>query len=78
MKRAGVFAAGVALAASALIATPTFGATRQNPCDVLQKQLNTLELRLAHQGLDSRRGGRTLGKILVLKQTARQLHCHLS
>ena len=43
MKRAGVFAAGVALAASTLIATPTFGATRQNPCDVLQKQLNTLE-----------------------------------
>jgi hypothetical protein len=78
MKRAGVFAAGVALAASAVIATPTFGATRQDPCDVLQKQLNTLEVRLAHQGLDTRRGGKTLGKILVLKQTAKQLHCHLS
>lgn len=78
MKRAGIFAAGVALAASTVIATPTFGSTRQDPCDVLQKQLNTLEVRLAHQGLDTRSGGKTLGKILVLKETARQLHCHLS
>jgi hypothetical protein len=78
MKRAAVFAAGVALAASTVIATPSFGAKHQDPCAVLQNQLNTLEVRLAHQGLDSRRGGKTLGKILVLRQTARQLHCHLS
>lgn len=78
MKRAGVIAAGLALAASTAIATPTFGATHRDPCTVLQNQLDQLELRLARQGLDSRRGGKTLGKILVLKQTARQLHCHLS
>jgi hypothetical protein len=78
MKRAAVFAAGVALAASTVIATPSFGLKHQDPCTVLQNQLNTLEVRLAHQGLDTRRGGKTLGRILVLKETARQLHCHLS
>jgi hypothetical protein len=78
MKRAAVFAAGVALAASTAIATPSFAVRHQDPCTVLQNQLNTLEVRLAHQGLDTKRGGRTLGRILVLKQTAKQLHCHLS
>jgi hypothetical protein len=78
MKRAGVFAAGVALAASMVIATPSFGVTHKDPCTTLQNQLNTLEVRLARQGLDTKRGGKTLGKILILKQTAKQLHCHLS
>ncbi|GEM_PF-5162399 len=78
MKRAGVFAAGVALAASTVIATPSFGVTHKDPCATLQNQLTTLEVRLAHQGLDTRRGGKTLSKILVLKQTAKQIHCHLT
>jgi len=78
MKRAGVFAAGVALAASTVIAAPSFGATHRTPCETLQRQKNQLELRLARQGLDSRRGGRTLGQLFVLQQTAHELHCHLS
>ena len=78
MKRAGVFAAGVALVGSMFIATPSFGVTHKDPCTTLQNQLNTLEVRLARQGLDTRRGGKTLGKILVLKQTAKQLHCNLT
>ncbi|MBV9410192.1 MAG: hypothetical protein JO148_01240 [Acidimicrobiia bacterium] len=78
MKRAGVFAAGVALAASTMIATPSFGVTHKDPCATLQNQLNTLEVRLARQGLDTRQGGKTFGKILVLKQTAKQLHCHVA
>jgi len=77
MKRAALFAAGVALAASTVIATPTFGATNNNPCDVLQHQFDKLELRLAHQGIDTRRGSNTEGKIIALKETAKFLHCHL-
>jgi len=78
MKRAGVFAAGIALAASTVIAAPAFGVRHQDPCTVLQNQKNQLELRLARQGIDTRRGGKTLGRLLVLQQTAHQLHCHLS
>lgn len=78
MKRVGLFAAGVALAASTVFATPTFGVTHKDPCTVLQDQLNKLEVRFAHQGLNTRAGGKTLGKILTLKQTARQLGCHLT
>jgi hypothetical protein len=78
MKRVGLFAAGVALAASTVFATPTFGVTHKDPCTVLQDQLNKLEVRFARQGLDTRAGGKTFGKILVLKQTARQLGCHLT
>jgi hypothetical protein len=76
MKRAGIVAAGVALAASTVIATPTFGATK-DPCTVLQNQLNTLELRLAHQGINSRRGSRIEGKIHDLEQTAKFLGCKI-
>jgi hypothetical protein len=77
MKRAGVVAAGFALTASAVFATPSFGAKHGDPCATLRSQLNTLEVRLARQGIDSRAGGRTLGKIIALRQTARILHCHL-
>ncbi len=78
MKRAGIIAAGLALAASTAIATPSFGLKRQDPCDALQRQLNTLEVRLAHQGIDTRAGGRTLGRILTLRETARFVGCRLS
>ena len=78
MKRAGIFAAGVALAASTVIAAPTFGAVHRDPCKTLQNQKNQLELRLARQGIDTRPGSRTLGKIITLNETARFLHCHLS
>jgi hypothetical protein len=77
MKKAGLFAAGLALAASMVVATPSFGAKPKDPCTELQKQLNTLELRLARQGIATKAGGKTLGKILTLKQTARFLHCSL-
>jgi hypothetical protein len=78
MKRAGVFAAGVALAASTVIAAPAFGVRHRDPCTTLQNQKNQLELRLARQGIDTRRGGRTLGQLLTLNETAHLLHCHLS
>jgi hypothetical protein len=77
MKRAGVFAAGVALAASAVIATPSFGAKHGDPCATLQRQLNTLEVRLARQGIGTRAGGRTLAQIITLRQTARFIHCSI-
>jgi len=74
MKRTRIIAASLAMAASIGIATPTFGVTR-DPCAVLQKQLDTLELRLARQGIESRRGSRTYAKILELQQTAKALKC---
>ena len=75
MKRAGIVAAGLALAASIGIASPTFGA--QDPCAVLQNKLATLELRLAHQGIDTQQGSNTESKIIALEQTAKFLHCKL-
>jgi hypothetical protein len=77
MKRAGVVAAGIALAASTAIATPSFGAKHADPCAILRSQLNTLEVRLARQGIDTRAGSRTLAKIFTLRETARFIHCSL-
>jgi hypothetical protein len=77
MKRAALFAAGAALAASTVIATPSFAVKSTDPCTTLQNQLNQLEVKLAHQGIDTRRGSNTLGKIIALKETARFIHCHL-
>jgi len=78
MKRAGVVAAGLALAASTAIATPSFAAKHQDPCVVLQNQVDQLKLRLAHQGVDTRRGSHTLAKIESVEQTAKALHCKLT
>ena len=75
MKKAAVIAAGLALAGSAVVATPSFGAP--TACEQLQRQLDQAEVRLARRGLDSRRGAKALGDILTIRQTARILHCHL-
>ena len=76
MKRAGALAAGVALAASIFVSTPSFGAL--TACERLQQQLDQAELRLARRGLDSRRGSKAFADILTIKQTARIIHCHLT
>ena len=75
MKKAAVIAAGLALAASVSIGTPSFGAT--SACDQLQHKLDRAELRLARRGLDTKAGSRAFGDILTIKETARVLHCHL-
>ena len=77
MKKAGIIAAGLALTGATVVASPSFGAKRDS-CDQLQRQLDKAETRLARAGLDSRRGGKALGDILTIKQTARFLHCNLT
>lgn len=75
MKKAGIIAASLAVAGATVIATPSFGA--QTACDRLQRQLDQAELRLAKRGLDSKKGGKALGDILTIRETARFLHCNL-
>ena len=77
MKKAGIIAAGLALTGATFVATPSFGA-RRSSCDELQRQLDRAETRLAHAGLGSKRGGKALGDILTIRQTARFLHCNLT
>ena len=77
MKKAGIIAASLALAGSTLIASPSFGAKR-SACEELQQQLDKAELRLARRGLDTKRGSKAFGDIITIKQTAKQLNCHLT
>ncbi len=77
MKKAGIMAAGLALAGSMVVATPTFG-VRNNACDQLQNQLDKAELRLAKRGLDTKRGAKAFADIVTIRQTARLLHCNLT
>ena len=77
MKKAGIIAAGLALAGTTFVATPSFGVKR-TPCEELQRQLDKAETRLARAGIDSKRGGKALGQILTIRQSARFLHCNLT
>jgi len=77
MKKAGIIAAGLALTGATVIATPSFGA-KQTSCQQLQHQLDKAETRLARRGIDTKRGGKALGDILTIRQTARFLHCNLT
>jgi hypothetical protein len=75
MKKAGLFAAGLALAASTVVATPTFGA-QQDGCSAIRDKIDQLEVRLAHRG-GRAASKRILGQIYTLRAEARILHCHL-
>ena len=77
MKKAGIMAAGLALAGSMVVATPTFGATPKDGCTELQQKLNQLEVRFAHRKPGSKGSGRILTQIFTLRTEARLVHCKL-
>ena len=76
MKKAGIIAAGLALAGTTVVATPSFGAKRTS-CEELQHQLDQAEKRVAKRGIDTKRGSKALGDVFTIKQTARFLGCNL-